>query len=116
MDKGAAHRRQVGRRESAAHALGRLDEYGLTDFQKRVLAAIAEIPRGETRTYKQVAEMIGHPNAYRAVGTALRKNPIPITLPCHRVVKSDGDIGNYSGRGGRKTKRRLLEEERKCIR
>src|SRR5262249_29314379 len=66
-----------------------------------------EIPRGEVRTYAWVAREIGHPAAVRAVGTALAKNPVPFVIPCHRVVRSDGDLGNYSG-GGVDTKERIL--------
>lgn len=68
------------------------------------------IPRGETRTYREIAEMIGRPRAYRAVGNALRKNPHPIIIPCHRVVRSDGSLGGYSN-GGTRVKRKLLLEE-----
>ncbi len=88
----------------------RLDSYDLTRFQKRVLMAVAKIPKGETRTYKQIAAMIGKPNAYRAVGTAVRKNPLAPTVPCHRVVRSDGP-GNYSGKGGPAGKIRMLQAE-----
>jgi methylated-DNA-[protein]-cysteine S-methyltransferase len=80
-------------------------------FSLAVLREAAQIPRGETRTYKQIAEALGHPRAYRAVGTALRKNPFPLRIPCHRVVRSDGTIGNYSGKGGKGAKRLLLEKE-----
>lgn len=90
--------------------LRRLGHYNLTEFQKMVLIQTSKIPRGETRTYKQIASYIKHPNSYRAVGTALRKNPLPITIPCHRVVRSDGDVGNYSS-GGRARKLTLLREE-----
>ena len=87
-----------------------LDRYGLTDFQKRVLLATLSIGKGQTRTYKQIAEQIGHRNAYRAVGTALRKNPLPITIPCHRVIKSYGTLGRYANADtGRK--RALLARE-----
>ena len=88
-----------------------LDKNGLTDFQKKVLLETLKIPRGQTRTYKQIASRIGHPKAYRAVGTALKRNPIPIIIPCHRVIKSDGTLGNYSGEGT-KRKLALLREER----
>jgi methylated-DNA-[protein]-cysteine S-methyltransferase len=87
-----------------------LDTYNLTDFQKKVLLATLSIKRGQTRSYRQIAEQIGHRNAYRAVGTALRKNPLPITIPCHRVVKSDGTLGMYSN-GGTGRKRALLAKE-----
>jgi methylated-DNA-[protein]-cysteine S-methyltransferase len=80
-----------------------------TDFEKKVWLTLKEIPFGETRTYKWLAEKLGKPNASRAVGQALSKNPLPIVLPCHRVIESDGSLGGYSG--GVDIKRRLLEIE-----
>jgi methylated-DNA-[protein]-cysteine S-methyltransferase len=80
-----------------------------TDFEKKVWNALKEIPFGETRTYKWVAEKIGNPSAVRAVGRALSKNPVPIVVPCHRVIESDGSIGGYSL--GVDIKRRLLDME-----
>ncbi|MBF0570163.1 MAG: MGMT family protein [Candidatus Omnitrophica bacterium] len=83
----------------------------LTPFEWSVLRATLEIPFGETRTYGWVAKRIGRPKAVRAVGSALRKNPWPITIPCHRVIKSDGTLGKYAGKDdGRK--RKLIELER----
>lgn len=90
----------------------RLLRKGLTEFQADVLIKVMGIPRGETRTYKQVAAMAGRPHAYRAVGTALRLNPFAPTIPCHRVIKSNGDIGNYSAPGGRRKKIEMLEAEK----
>ncbi len=87
-----------------------LKRSGLTDFQKSVLMAVAGIPRGKVMTYRQVAELVGEPKSYRAVGTALRKNPFPIRIPCHRVIRSDGKLGNYSS-GGTRMKRKLLLSE-----
>lgn len=91
----------------------RLEPYGLTTFQKKVLMATLAVKKGETKTYKQIAEQIGYPLAYRAVGTALKTNPLPIVIPCHRIVKSDGSTGNYSGTSpeGRKRKIALLTSE-----
>jgi methylated-DNA-[protein]-cysteine S-methyltransferase len=80
-----------------------------TDFEKKVWSVLTEIPSGETRTYKWVAEKTGKPSAARAVGRALSKNPIPIVIPCHRVIESDGSLGGYSS--GVDIKRRLLEME-----
>ncbi|RJQ16411.1 MAG: methylated-DNA--[protein]-cysteine S-methyltransferase [Nitrospiraceae bacterium] len=80
-----------------------------TDFENKVWAALKEIPYGETRTYKWVAEKIGKPAAVRAVGQALSKNPVPVIIPCHRVIESDGSIGGYSS--GVNVKKRLLEME-----
>ena len=80
-------------------------------FYRSVWTACAEIPRGEVRTYAWIARKIGRPGAARAVGTALGANPFAPIVPCHRVVRSDGGLGGYSGRGGLATKRRLLEKE-----
>lgn len=82
-----------------------------TEFQKLVWQAILEIPKGSVRTYAEIARIIGRPNAVRAVGSACGKNPLLITIPCHRVVRSSGMIGNYSGPGGIESKRKLLQSE-----
>ncbi|HPP43963.1 MAG TPA: MGMT family protein [Caldisericia bacterium] len=68
----------------------------LTDFQKDILIKLSEIPRRKVTTYKNLGEKIGRDRAYRAVGTSLAKNPFPIIIPCHRVIKSDLNVGNYS--------------------
>jgi O-6-methylguanine DNA methyltransferase len=86
------------------------DLRGLTPFERAVLLKTAEIPTGEVRTYTWVASEIGHPKAVRAVGSALARNPIPVFIPCHRVVRSDGVIGNY-GLGGPEAKRSILAAE-----
>ena len=83
-----------------------------TEFQIKVWNALIKIPIGETKTYKEIAKLIGSPKAARAVANACGKNPYPITVPCHRVVRSDGGLGGYSGKGGVETKRQLLENER----
>ncbi len=80
-----------------------------TDFEKKVWQTLLEIPFGETRTYKWVAERIGNPKAVRAVGQALGSNPIPIVLPCHRVIGSDGSLVGFTS--GIDIKRRLLDLE-----
>jgi methylated-DNA-[protein]-cysteine S-methyltransferase len=80
-----------------------------TEFEKKVWNTLRKIPYGETRTYKWLAEEIGNPHAFRAVGNALGKNPIPIIFPCHRVIETDGSLGGYSP--GTDIKRRLLEIE-----
>jgi O-6-methylguanine DNA methyltransferase len=85
------------------------DLEGLSPFRQAVLRKTAEIPRGEVRPYAWVAREVGQPAAVRAVGTALGRNPIPILIPCHRVVRSDGRIGNYAL--GTPMKSRLLTEE-----
>lgn len=82
-----------------------------TPFQRRVWEITGQIPYGETRSYRWVAARIGQEKAARAVGQALAKNPIPIIIPCHRVVASDGSPGGYSG--GLSFKRFLLELENK---
>ncbi len=87
-----------------------LNKHRLTKFQKDVLVAAAAIPKGETRTYKQIAVAVRKPKAYRAVGNVMRINPLAPMIPCHRVVRVDG-IGNYSGRGGSKAKKRMLVRE-----
>ncbi|MCK5082752.1 MAG: MGMT family protein [Candidatus Omnitrophica bacterium] len=86
----------------------------LTRFQWKVLAVTASIPLGETRSYKWVAEKIGSPKAVRAVGQALRRNPYPVIIPCHRVIKQDGTLGGYTGRSGEK-KAKLLALEREIL-
>jgi O-6-methylguanine DNA methyltransferase len=83
----------------------------LTKFQQAVLLACSSIPAGKTKTYSQLATSIGRPRAARAVGNALAINPFAPLIPCHRVIRSDGKLGGYSGKGGAKTKRRLLERE-----
>ena len=82
-----------------------------TSFQINVWNQIKKIPKGETRSYKEIAIAIGNPKAFRAVANACGKNPKPIIVPCHRVIASDGSIGGYTGVGGRATKRRLLANE-----
>lgn len=81
----------------------------LTAFEKAVYRAILDIPPGEVCTYKAVAEAIGAPKAYRAVGNALHRNPYAVIVPCHRVIRSDGSPGGYAK--GREAKKRLLRKE-----
>ena len=88
----------------------RLDLRGRTPFEVAVWMKALEIPRGEVRPYGWIAAEIGHPKAGRAVGTALAHNPVPLVVPCHRVVRSDGSIGQYS-LGGPAVKRRVLAAE-----
>ncbi len=82
----------------------------MTPFAKKVYKVVLTIPIGEVRTYKWVAEKAGRPRAYRAIGQILKNNLYPLIIPCHRVIKSDGDIGGYSG--GRKNKKLILDLER----
>lgn len=86
------------------------DLSGLTPFQQAVLNKARQIPRGQVRPYGWIAREIGHPAAVRAVGTALANNPIPYFIPCHRVVRTDGVIGNYGG-GGPEAKKQILSLE-----
>jgi O-6-methylguanine DNA methyltransferase len=123
----ADHARQVGRDAYPGDLPGRLasrlarvfdtgrlgslpvDLRVLTDFQRNVLRITASIPPGQVRPYGWVAREMGNDRAVRAVGSALARNPIPIAIPCHRVVRSDGSLGNYAF--GTPLKRTLLEHE-----
>ena len=82
-----------------------------TEFQLKVWNYLISIPKGQTRTYSQVAIAIKKPNAVRAVANAIGKNPYAPKIPCHRVIRSDGSLGGYSGRGGINTKKKLLKLE-----
>ena len=82
-----------------------------TKFQVKVWAYLKKIPRGNIKTYSQVAKAIGKPFATRAVANVIGKNPYAPKIPCHRVIRSDGSLGGYSGKGGVKTKRFLLKKE-----
>jgi len=88
-----------------------VDLSGMTPFQQTVLNEVSKVPRGEVVTYGDLARRIGKPRAARAVGQALGSNPVPIVVPCHRVIASDGSLGGYSGRRGIKTKEALLTLE-----
>jgi methylated-DNA-[protein]-cysteine S-methyltransferase len=85
---------------------------GLSPFARKVLDACRKIPASKTVSYSQLAGMIGKPRASRAVGSALARNPIPLIIPCHRVVHSDGSLGNFSAFGGTSTKKKLLALEK----
>jgi len=88
-----------------------LDTGSLTEFQGRVLRAVARIPPGETRSYGAVARQIDCGGGARAVGQALRRNPFPLLIPCHRVIRADGTAGGFGGRASCDLKRRLLAGE-----
>jgi methylated-DNA-[protein]-cysteine S-methyltransferase len=88
-----------------------VDISSMTPFQQTVLDEVAKVPRGEVVTYGELAKRIGKPRAARAVGQALGSNPVPIVVPCHRVIASDGSLGGYSGRRGVETKATLLTLE-----
>ena len=112
--------------QAVAQALEQLQEYfsgarfdfslavdlsSLTPFQRRVLDTACRIPAGQMWTYQRVAETLARPKSSRPVGQALARNPIPIIIPCHRVIASDGSLGGYSGGSGLKAKRWLLQLE-----
>lgn len=80
-------------------------------FQLKTLKAVYKIPYGKTQTYADIAMRIGHPNAYRAVGSANATNPIPLVIPCHRVIGADGKLHGYGGGDGLPTKQWLLKLE-----
>jgi len=107
-------------RQLQAYFGGELKEFDLplalegTDFQLRVWKALRTIPYGETISYAQLAQCIGNPKAVRAVGLANGSNPIPIIVPCHRVIGSDGSLTGFGG--GLSTKKKLLELENKQLR
>jgi methylated-DNA-[protein]-cysteine S-methyltransferase len=88
-----------------------LDLDGVGPFAQKVYAAAREIPPGQTRTYGELAKSLHRPRAARAVGQALRKNPIALLIPCHRVVAAGGKPGGFSAHGGRATKAKMLEVE-----
>ena len=80
-----------------------------TEFEKKVLVTTFKIPKGKISTYKRIAEKVGRPRAYRAVATALKKNPLHPIVPCHRVIRSDGRFGGEEKRA--KTRSELVEKE-----
>jgi len=108
---------EEAKKQLAAYFSGTLDRFDLplapngTDFQKTVWQAMCDIPMGRTATYKELAESAGSPKAFQSVGTACGLNPIPIIIPCHRVLASNNKPGGYSGQGGLETKRALLKIE-----
>jgi methylated-DNA-[protein]-cysteine S-methyltransferase len=115
--RGAERLVDQARRELVEYLEGRraffavpVDLTGVPEFQAGVLAEAARIPFGETRSYAELARRIGHPSAARAVGNALGANPVPIIVPCHRVIRGDGTWGHYAFGSALKT--RLLTLER----
>ena len=81
----------------------------MAPFYKKVLKEVSEIPYGQTFSYKNIAMKLNNPRAYRAVANANAANPIPIIIPCHRIIQSNGSLGNYGG--GRQLKQRLVQIE-----
>ena len=122
-ETGASPLRSAARAGAAARQVGEylagrrtafdvpVDLSRATAFQQQVLLAACQIPRGQVRTYSDLARQIGRPKAARAVGQALGSNPVPIVVPCHRVLAADGSLRGYSGGGGIATKERLLRLE-----
>ena len=102
-------------RQLTRYFAGELHEFTLpldlrgTDFQRRVWQALCEIPYGRTISYKELAARVGSPQGFRAAGSANGKNPVPIVVPCHRVIESGGGLGGFGG--GLAYKRRLLDLE-----
>lgn len=91
-----------------------LDLSDLTEFQQRVLRACRRIRPGQTWSYARLAAAAGSPRAARAVGQAMARNPVPLVVPCHRVVAADGSLCGFSDSGGLDLKRRLLDHERRA--
>ncbi len=111
-------RTEMYTRQIEEYLAGEREHFGLpidwsvmTPFQMKALKATYEVPRGETRTYGEIASQVGNPKASRAVGRAEATNPIPIVIPCHRVLNAAGELHGYSGHGGLDTKAWLLELE-----
>lgn len=86
----------------------RLNLDNFTNFQKEILQTVKEIPYSEIMSYKEAAEAAGYPRAYRAVGNTMRNNPLPLIIPCHRVIKSDGSLGGFSGKEGVAFKKKMI--------
>lgn len=107
------------KQQLAAYFKGRLQQFDLplaavgTDFQRRVWKALTTIPYGRVVSYKSIAEAIGQPKAVRAVGGANARNPIPIIIPCHRVIGANGTLTGFGG--GLETKSKLIELERSMV-
>ncbi len=88
-----------------------VDLAGFSGFARKVLLACREIPLGQTVSYLQLAQFAHSPKAARAAGSVMAKNPMPLIIPCHRVIRSNGSVGNFSAPGGRDLKQRLLDLE-----
>jgi len=116
----APHQVRTALQQVREYLLGRRHQFELrldwsvlaSDFQRAALRAVFAIPFGETRTYAEIAAQIGHPQAFRAMGRANATNPMPLVIPCHRVIGSDGGLHGYGGKGGLKTKVWLINMER----
>ncbi len=91
--------------------LEQIDLSGKSNFARAILLACRRIPYGEIRSYGWLARVVGRPKAARPVGNVLARNPLPLVIPCHRVVRADGTLGGFSARGGLSLKARLLQLE-----
>jgi methylated-DNA-[protein]-cysteine S-methyltransferase len=89
----------------------RLDLEDVTGLRRKVYDALVEVPAGETVTYAELARRVGHPGAHRSVGSAVARNPVPLLIPCHRVVRADGGLGGFTAEGGVDLKGRMLALE-----
>ena len=92
-----------------------IDWTGYTDFQRAVLKKTLAIPYGETKSYGDIAAAVGSPKAFRAVGQAEKRNDVPLVIPCHRVIGSDGSLTGYGGKSNTHIKQQLLEFERRGL-
>jgi methylated-DNA-[protein]-cysteine S-methyltransferase len=92
-----------------------IDWSGYTDFQRSVLEKTLAIPYGETRSYGEIASAVGSPRAFRAVGQAEKRNQVPLIIPCHRVIGSDGSLTGYGGKENIDLKARLLDFEKEGL-
>ena len=88
---------------------------GISEFRKKVYKALRKIKRGEVISYRELSSRIGSPGAARAVGTAMAKNPVPLIIPCHRVIRSNGEIGEFTSPGGAELKR-IMQDIEKAMR
>jgi methylated-DNA-[protein]-cysteine S-methyltransferase len=93
-----------------------VDLSALTSFERKAVEALCLIPRGRLASYSYLADIIGHSGAFRAVGSAMAKNPLPVIYPCHRVVGKDGHIWGFSAGGGLVAKRIMLLNEQVVMR
>ncbi len=93
----------------------KLDWTGVSSFRKKVWKELLKVPFGRTSTYGDLARRTGRPNAARPVGGAVGANPVPLIVPCHRILASDGGLSGFSAEGGVKMKKRLLEFEREIL-
>lgn len=99
----------VGKKVNFSHYQLNLKFYSA--FQKKILYTVSRIPYGITKSYKEIAEEAGFPRAFRAVGNVMKGNPLPLIIPCHRVIRSDGGLGGFSGKQGIALKKKMVDWE-----